>query len=76
MHPFHTIIEPFRIKSVETWKFTTRDERIAALAVARHNVFKIEAVIHVTKMKDQLRGYRMSEAPKVLRHFTAAFEPL
>jgi len=35
MHPFHTIIEPFRIKSVETWEFTTREERIAALARAR-----------------------------------------
>jgi tryptophanase len=43
MHPFHTIIEPFRIKSVETWKFTSRDERIAALARAQHNVFKIPA---------------------------------
>src|SRR5258708_9426833 len=43
MHPFHTIIEPFRIKSVETWKFTTREERIAALARAHHNVFKIPA---------------------------------
>jgi tryptophanase len=43
MHPFHTIIEPFRIKSVETWKFTTRDERVAALALAQHNVFKIPA---------------------------------
>src|SRR5580704_2335367 len=43
MHPFHTIIEPFRIKSVETWKFTSRDERIAALARAQHNVFKIAA---------------------------------
>jgi tryptophanase len=43
MHSFHTIIEPFRIKSVETWKFTTRDERIAALARAQHNVFKIPA---------------------------------
>jgi tryptophanase len=43
MHPFQTIIEPFRIKSVETWKFTTRDERIAALARAQHNVFKIPA---------------------------------
>ena len=27
MHPFTTIIEPFRIKSVEAWKFTTREER-------------------------------------------------
>jgi tryptophanase len=43
MRPFHTIIEPFRIKSVETWKFTTRDERIAALARAQHNVFKLAA---------------------------------
>jgi tryptophanase len=43
MQPFQTIIEPFRIKSVETWKFTTRDERIAALARAHHNVFKIAA---------------------------------
>jgi tryptophanase len=43
MHPFRTIIEPFRIKSVETWKFTTRDERIAALTRAHHNVFKLPA---------------------------------
>jgi tryptophanase len=27
-------------------------------------------------MKQQLRGYRMTKAPAVLRHFTAAFEPL
>ena len=35
-----------------------------------------EAVIAAAKMKDQLRGYRIASAPKVLRHFTAAFEPL
>ncbi|MGE5244887.1 MAG: tryptophanase [Betaproteobacteria bacterium] len=40
---FHTIIEPFRIKSVEALKFTTRDERAAALARAEHNVFKLRA---------------------------------
>ncbi len=43
MHPFHTIIEPFRIKSVEPLKFTTREERVAALARAEHNVFKLRA---------------------------------
>jgi tryptophanase len=42
-HRFHTIIEPFRIKSVEAWKFTTREERAAALTAARHNVFKLHA---------------------------------
>lgn len=39
--PFRTIVEPFRIKSVEALKFTTRDERVAALAGADHNVFKL-----------------------------------
>lgn len=41
--PFRTIVEPFRIKSVEALKFTTRDERVAALARADHNVFKLRA---------------------------------
>ncbi|MEW6322461.1 MAG: tryptophanase [Acidobacteriota bacterium] len=43
MRPFHTLIEPFRIKSVEALRFTTRDERAAALARADHNVFKLHA---------------------------------
>lgn len=38
---FRTIIEPFRIKSVEAVKFTTREERVAALAAARYNVFRL-----------------------------------
>jgi tryptophanase len=37
MHPFRTIIEPFRIKTVEALKLTTRDERLAALTEARFN---------------------------------------
>lgn len=41
MQPFHTIIEPFRIKSVEALKFTTRQERAAALEQARYNVFRL-----------------------------------
>ena len=41
-----------------------------------HIDYAAEAVIAVAKMKDDLRGYRIASAPKVLRHFTAAFEPL
>jgi tryptophanase len=40
---FKTIIEPFRIKSVESVKFTHREEREAALAEAGHNVFCLRA---------------------------------
>jgi len=40
---FHTIIEPFRIKSVEAIKFTHREGRERALAAAGHNVFRLHA---------------------------------
>jgi tryptophanase len=40
---FKTIIEPFRIKSVESVKFTDREDREAALAEAGHNVFRLRA---------------------------------
>jgi tryptophanase len=40
---FHTIIEPFRIKSVEAIKFVHREEREAALRAAGHNVFRLHA---------------------------------
>ncbi len=41
--PFHTIIEPFRIKSVEPVKFTTPEERAAKLAAAGWNPFLLRA---------------------------------
>jgi tryptophanase len=41
--PYRTIIEPFRIKSVEAIKFTTREEREAALRQAGYNVFRLHA---------------------------------
>jgi tryptophanase len=44
MTSFRTVIEPFRIKSVEAIKFTTRAEREAALA-ARYNVFGLHAEV-------------------------------
>ena len=40
---FKTIIEPFRIKSVESVKFTHREERERALAEAGYNVFRLHA---------------------------------
>jgi tryptophanase len=40
---FHTIIEPFRIKSVESVKFTHREDREVALATAGWNVFRLHA---------------------------------
>ncbi|HEX6323935.1 MAG TPA: tryptophanase [Vicinamibacterales bacterium] len=41
--PFRTTIEPFRIKSVESVKFTTRAEREARLDEAGFNVFQLRA---------------------------------
>jgi tyrosine phenol-lyase len=41
--PYRTIIEPFRMKAVEPLRFTTRDERKAALAAAGHNLFGLHA---------------------------------
>jgi tryptophanase len=43
MRHFHTIIEPFRIKSVEAIKFTRREERVSALREAGYNVFRLHA---------------------------------
>ncbi len=56
------------------------EEAVRDLTGFRHTQSHIdyvaEAVIHVSTLRDQLRGYRMASAPKVLRHFTAEFEPL
>jgi len=41
--PQRTIIEPFRIKSVEPLRFTTRKEREQALAAAGYNLFTLHA---------------------------------
>jgi hypothetical protein len=41
-----------------------------------HIDYVAKAVIGVAGMKDSLRGYRITKAPSVLRHFTAVFEPL
>jgi len=41
--PFRTIIEPFRIHSVEPMRLTTRAERASALEAAGYNLFELAA---------------------------------
>lgn len=41
-----------------------------------HMDYVAEAVLHVFAQREQLRGYCMVYAPKVLRHFSATFAPL
>ncbi|MBL8955363.1 MAG: tryptophanase [Myxococcaceae bacterium] len=43
MRGFRTIIEPFRIKSVEPLRLSTRDEREAQLAAAGLNLFRLRS---------------------------------
>ena len=40
---FQTIIEPFRIKTVEPIRFTTREQRAIALETAAYNLFRLKA---------------------------------
>ena len=41
-----------------------------------HIDYAAEGVLEVFRNREKLRGYRITKAPKVLRHFTAEFEPL
>lgn len=41
-----------------------------------HLDYVCETLIRLAEKRDQLRGYRLTYAPPLLRHFTARFEPL
>jgi tryptophanase len=57
-----TIIEPFRVKSVEPLRITTRDERLAILARAEWNLFRIPAEdILIDLLTDSGTGAMSSE---------------
>jgi tryptophanase len=58
------------------------DLELVRLAIPRrvytqtHLDFVVETLVKIAKRKEQVRGYRFSYAPELLRHFTARFEPL
>jgi tryptophanase len=41
-----------------------------------HLDYIAETLGEITKRADKLRGYKLTYAPELLRHFTARFEPL
>lgn len=41
-----------------------------------HMDFVVETLARIAEQRDKLRGFRITYAPELLRHFTAQFEPL
>src|SRR5690606_1748109 len=41
-----------------------------------HVDYLAEVLLHVSSIRDRIRGVRMTKAPAVLRHFSARFEPV
>ena len=40
-----------------------------------HVDYIAEVILYVNSIKERIRGVRIVEAPEVLRHYTARFEP-
>ena len=58
------------------------DLELVRLAIPRrvytqsHLDFVVETLVKIASQREQVRGYRFTYAPELLRHFTARFEPL
>ena len=80
-------IRSVEIGSVMFGKQPDGSEKPAALELVRlafprrmytqsHVDYLAEVLLHVGEFRDRVKGVRMVEAPAVLRHFSARFEPL
>ncbi len=65
-----------------TGKTVYPDLELVRLAIPRrvytqtHLDFVVDTLVKIASRRDQVRGYRFTYAPELLRHFTARFEPL
>lgn len=72
----------FSYPDPNTGKIIYPQLELVRLAIPRrvYTQTHLDYVIEITKktaeQKDSLKGYRFTEAPKLLRHFTAKFEPI
>ena len=66
----------------ETGESVPSRSELVRLAIPRrvytqsHVDFAVEAILNVYERRQEMRGYRMTHEPPVLRHFTCRFEPL
>lgn len=77
---FKTIIEPFRIKSVEPIRWTTQEERETAFPrrvySQSHVDYLGEVLLYINEIRQRIGGVQIVEGPDVLRHFSVRCEPV
>lgn len=72
----------FAAPNPETGEMVYPELELVRLAIPRrvytqsHMDYVAEACARVAARKEELRGFRMTYSPELLRHFTARFEPL